>query len=330
MADEQLVFDRAMAWVKKNTIDGNGICVTSAKQYIYPEVTGYFIPTLLEWGEDDLAVSYAKYLMSIQKEDGAWYDSEGKLPYVFDTGQILKGLVAIREKLPEADEHIRKACDWMLSRQDESGALRAPEGNAWNPGECEETIHTYCLSPIRDAGRIFGRDDYVQAAQKALAYYIEHDRESILGFGQISHFHAYVMEALADMGETDLCRQAMTNLERYRNPQGGIPAFKDVPWICSTGCFQLAVVWYKLGEKEKGDSLFHYTCRFQNPSGGWYGSYPESKFKNLFRSGRMKPGYFAIEEPSWVNKYYLDALYLKENAFRREMKDNRTVPVSEG
>ena len=25
----------------------------------------------------------------------------------------------------------------------------------------------------------------------------------------------------------------------------------------------------------------------------------------------MKPGYFPVEEPSWVNKYFLDALYLK-------------------
>lgn len=308
MINDTEIFNRAMAWIRRNTIDGNGICVTDKKQYVYPEVTGYYIPTLLQWGEEELACAYAKHLMSVQKEDGAWYDSEDKLPYVFDTGQILKGLIAIRERLPEADEHIIRACDWLLSKQEESGRIKAPDGIEWNPGQCEETIHTYCLSPLKDAARIFDRPDYAQAADKALAYYIEHDRESILGFGQISHFHAYVMEALFDMGATDLCRQAMNNLEQYRNPQGGIPAYKDVPWICSTGCFQLAVVWYKLGEKEKGDSLFRYTCRLQNPSGGWLGSYPESKFKNLFRSGRMRPGYFPEEEPSWVNKYYLDAL----------------------
>ena len=306
------VHARAMAWIRNNTIDGNGICVTHTKRYVYPEVTGYYIPTLLEWGETGLATAYAKHLLSIQKENGAWYDSEDKLPYIFDTGQILKGLVAIRDLLPEVDEHIIKACDWMLTRMEESGRLKAPDGISWNPGECEETIHAYCLSPIRDAGRLFGRDDYTQAAHKSLAYYMEHDRDSILHFGQISHFHAYVMEALADMGETELCREAMTNLEQYRNEGGGIPAFKDVPWICTTGCFQLAVVWYKLGDKEKGDRLFDYTCTFQNPSGGWYGSYPESKFKNLFRSGRMKPGYFPVEEISWANKYYLDALFLKE------------------
>ena len=308
MNDDKNVLNLAMRWIKAHTIDGNGICVTDKKMYVYPEVTGYYIPTLLEWGETDLALSYAKHLCSIQKADGAWYDSEDKLPYIFDTGQILKGLIAVRGLMPEVDTHIIKACDWLLTRQEESGALKAPDGITWNPGECEETIHTYCLSPLRDAARIFGRDDYEQAAAKALAYYIEHDRESILHFGQISHFHAYVMEALVDMGETDLCRQAMMNLEQYRNAQGGIPAFQDVPWICSTGGFQLALVWFKLGEKAKGDSLFDYICAFQNPTGGWYGSFPESKWKNLFRSGRMKPGYFPEEEPSWVNKYYLDAL----------------------
>lgn len=314
MQNNTEVFNRAMAWIRQNTVDGNGICVTNRKQYVYPEVTGYYIPTLLAFGETDLALSYARHLISVQKEDGAWYDSEGKLPYIFDTGQILKGLIAIRHLLPEVDAHIIRGCDWLLTRQEESGRLRAPDGMEWNPGQCEETIHTYCLSPLREAARIFERPAYAEAAGRALAYYTEHDRESILGFGQISHFHAYVMEALFDMGETALCREAMENLEQYRNAKGGIPAYKDVPWICSTGCFQLAVVWYKLGEKEKGDSLFSYTCALQNPSGGWYGSYPASKLRNLFYGGRMKPGYFPNEEISWANKYYLDALYLAKRA----------------
>lgn len=42
-----------------------------------------------------MAVTYAGWLCSIQHEEGAWYDTDDKEPYVFDTAQILKGLVAI-------------------------------------------------------------------------------------------------------------------------------------------------------------------------------------------------------------------------------------------
>lgn len=50
MQNKLIVFNRALEWIKRNTINGNGITVTSAQQLVYPEVTGYYIPTLLEWG----------------------------------------------------------------------------------------------------------------------------------------------------------------------------------------------------------------------------------------------------------------------------------------
>lgn len=125
-------FKRALNWIRDNTIDGNGITVTSKERKIYPEVTGYYIPTLLQWGgERDLAISYANYLCGSQSESGAWYDSDGKDPYVFDSAQILKGLLAIRQILPEVDEHIIKGCDWILTNMQSDGRLTTPSKNAW-------------------------------------------------------------------------------------------------------------------------------------------------------------------------------------------------------
>ena len=80
MTNQTEVLGRALEWIHKNSIDGNGICVTSRIQKIYPEVTGYYIPTLLDWGEKDLALAYARHLLQIQKEDGSWYDSDDIAP----------------------------------------------------------------------------------------------------------------------------------------------------------------------------------------------------------------------------------------------------------
>ncbi len=312
--DYQKKYENALKWIKNNTIDGNGITVTSKERRIYPEVTGYYIPTLLQCGEKELAISYAKYLCSIQKEDGSWYDSKDVAPYVFDSAQILKGLIAIRRIVPEVDEHIIKGCDWIISNMQSDGRLITPSQDAWGNNEdfCSELIHIYCLSPIREAGNIFNKIEYIDAVNRILEYYKTNKLDRIKNFSMLSHFYAYVMEGLYDLGEIELCRESMDSLEKYRTSKGAIPGLNDVPWICSTGCFQLAIVWYKLGELEKGNSLFYYALNLQNESGGWYGSYPAPGLLARFYRGRNKPYYFADAEISWAVKYFFDAVALKE------------------
>lgn len=308
------VYNNAIKWIHNNTINGNGITLSRHKHIIYPEVTGYYIPTLLDCGEKDLAASYAKYLCSIQKEDGSWYDSGENAPYVFDSAQILKGLIAIREILPEVDSHIIAGVDWILTNMQPDGRLTTPSKGAWGNDEtfCSEIIHTYCLSPIKDAGEIFDRQDYIDSANKILQYYIKNYKDKILNFDLLSHFHAYVMEALYDMGEVELCREAMNRFAKHCNSKGAILGRRIYPWVCSTGCFQAALVWYKLGEKEKGDIQFNYACKLQNESGGWNGSYPSNKILNHFYPDNKRPGYFGKDEISWAVKYFLDAYNRRE------------------
>lgn len=307
-------FNLALKWIENNTINNNGIVVNSKERIIYPEVTGYFIPSLLQWGEKERACSYAKYLCSIQKEDGSWYDAYNNAPYVFDSAQILKGLIAIRTIMPEVDAYILKGCDWLLSNMQTDGRLVTPSEDAWGEDEdfCSELIHIYCLSPIKDAGIIYKKNEYIDSVNKILNYYKKEKIEKIKNFSLLSHFYAYVMEGLYDLGEIELCLESMERLEKYRNSKGGIPGLNDVPWVCSTGLFQLALVWYKLGNIEKGNSLFYYALSLQNKTGGWYGSYQAPSFFAPFYKGRKKPFYFPDAEISWAVKYFLDALAIKE------------------
>lgn len=322
MLNKVMVFHKALSWIKANTIDTKGITVTSKQRMLYPEVTGYYIPTLLEWGERDLAKAYAQYLCDIQKEDGSWYDCGNNAPYVFDSSQILKGLLAIREIMPEVKYHIIKGCNWILSNVCEDGRLTTPSKGAWGDDEsfCSELVHLYCITPLLEASEIYGYIDFKAAAYKIVNYYKENYRERIVNFSLFSHFYAYVLEGLIDLGEIELVQSAMKNLEKYQNIDGSIPGLKDVTWVCSTGMFQLALVWYKLGELEKGNKLFYHACSFQNESGGWFGSYPIS-YDYETQDGRQKPFYFPEEEISWANKYFLDALAYKEKLEFEKMSD---------
>lgn len=303
------IFRKAINWIKDNSVNSEAIICNSDKRKGYPEVTGYYIPTLLKWGYRGLAVSFAKWLCEIQKPDGSWYDTDDREPYVFDSAQILKGLIAIREIYPEADVHIIKGCNWILTNIQKDGRLTTPSKAAWgNPGMCSELIHLYCLSPLVEAAEQLGKTEYKEAAFRVLNYYKENHYEEIMNFGFLSHFYAYVMEALLDMGETEMAREAMEKVACLQKDNGAVPAYQNVDWVCSTGLFQFALVWFRIGDMDRGNRAFDYACKLQNESGGWFGSYLSEDSKDEDND------YFPTAEISWAVKYFLDALYYKNLA----------------
>jgi malonyl-CoA O-methyltransferase len=107
------------------------------------------------------------------------------------------------------------------------------------------------------------------------------------------------MEALVELGELELARSGMADVERLQRKDGSIPAYPDVDWICSTGIAQYAGVWYRLGERERADRALAYLERIQNDTGGFFGS--------RGRGASYMPG----AEISWAVKYFLDAHRLK-------------------
>ena len=310
---EKEIFERAIQWIHKNTVEDKGIVVTNKQRIVYPEVTGYFIPSLLYAGEIELAKSFAKHLCSIQKEDGSWYDAHNQNPFVFDSGQILKGLVAIRDVMPEVDSAIIKGVDWILSTMNDEGRLIQPNTELWgdNDQHLNDLIHIYAVSPILEAAKIFDREDYTQKANKVLDYYVNNFEDRIVNYSLFSHFNAYVIEGLIDCGRPELSKIAMKNLEHYCLDNGAITAYNDVDWYCSTAMFQFAIIWYKLEEKEKADKAFEFACSLQNSSGGWYGSYAPNLVSYL-KARLSRNMYIHNEEISWAVKFYLDAKQLKE------------------
>jgi malonyl-CoA O-methyltransferase len=289
---------RALAWTRAQELPGGGIRIKAGRPEPYPEVTGYFIPTLLRWGEHDFAVRCARWLVSIQNPDGSWSNPGGHAPYTFDTGQILKGLVAIRRRLPEVDPAIRRGCDWFLTQVRPDGRVVTPDTSAWGLPDgkrVSEYVHLYALEPLRDAAKIFDEPRWAEAVERAVAYYS--GRNDLTFFNNLSHIHAYVMEALVDLGRTRLALRGMTEVDALQRKNGAVPAYWDVSWVCSTGLAQYAVVWYKLDRIDRAQRAVECLCRLQNRSGGFYGSYG------------FGANYDPKGEISWAVKYFLDACY---------------------
>jgi malonyl-CoA O-methyltransferase len=292
-------YKRCIVWIHRNTIPGEGIAVTSRNRISYPEVTGYFIPTLLSCGEADLAFQYACYLLAKQSPDGSWSDPRGKAPYTFDSGQILKGLCAIHHRMSETESAIRRGCDWLITQIDAQGKVNTPDESTWNlPGGKKVThkVHLYAVEPLLQAGRMFNEPRYLKCFEKVVSYY--RGLPDITDFDTLAHFHAYVLEALVDCGERDLALKGMACVEKLQHNSGALPAYSDVDWTCSTANAQYAVTWYKLGRPEFAEKTLRMLCRLQNRSGGFFGSYGAGSH------------YFPQQEIGWAVKYFIDAYLL--------------------
>ena len=289
-------FERALGWIADQSIPGQGIRVTSADSRAYPEVTGYLIPTLLSWGERNRALRYARWLISIQHPSGAWLDPAGRA-YTFDTGQVLKGLLAALPIMPEARDPIYRGCDWLLTQIEDSGRVHTPDASQLvlpHGRVVPDSIHLYAIEPLRRAAGELGRAEYREAVERVLHYYLS--QRALTDFDTLSHFHAYVIEALIDLDCRDRAAEGMAEVERLQRRDGSVPAYRHVRWTCVPALAQYAVIWFRLGCHGPAERVFRRLCELQNRSGGFFGSH-----------GRGHE-YFPKLEVPWAVKYFLDAL----------------------
>lgn len=299
------MLQRAIQWIQKNHLQGQAIPISHRQRRPYPEVTGYFIPTLLSIGEIHLAEQCARWLVTVQNADGSFSLDNSGVSYVFDTGQVIRGWVSIVDRMPELIFPLQRASDWIVKTADPvTGRLLCPPaGGDWSlgeRGEINEGIHLYVLKPLRDAAKILNRFDIEIVIDKALAYYLQ--TSSVTDFfrtNALTHFYGYMQEALVELNCIEEAKKGMAAVASFQQENGAVPGYHDVKWICSTGLAQLAKVWYLLNETDRADKAMAFLSKLQNGTGGFYGSYG------------VNANYFPIDEIAWVTKYVIEAEQLR-------------------
>jgi malonyl-CoA O-methyltransferase len=284
-------YHRALAWINEHTIPRQGIVVTSSQESAYPEVTGYLIPTLIDSGELDTARKYAEYLTRVQHANGAFSGFDGK-EYFFDSGQALRGLVRSAQQWNGFERAAARTAGYLMSCIGKDGRVRSYYG-----GSIPEPINVYALPPLIEAGSLLETKAYVDAAERAAAYY--KFTPEVLRTDILTHFLGYVLDGFIELGERDFVLPVVKKILRTQKRNGGIPGLPWAKWVCSTGVAQFAVIAYKLGLDSQGNEALRYLLKVQNDSGGFYGSYG------------FKPAYFPDEEISWACKFFLDAIHMK-------------------
>ena len=291
--------DKAIAWLKRHELPDGGIRVHHRHRCAYPEVTGYLIPTLLAWGEDALAERCGKWLARIQMPDGSFPDPDQGIPHIFDTGQALRGLLALSPEHSQLLPHAIAAGDYLLAQVNKSSNEFSIQ---CEPHGIQETIQLYGLPPLRELASQTGNEKYREVADACLQTYLNH--EKLLSRASLTHFLAYEIEALIDLGHLQKVQGLLDYFAGVQQSTGSIPAREGVSWVCNPGIAQLAVCWYKVGLHAEADRALHCLNSHQRSSGGFVGS-----------SGQGA-SYFPRFEPSWAVKYFLDAQWWKKHCDR--------------
>ena len=252
---------------------------------LYPEITGYTVPTFLIYGEQDAASKAVAWLMEQQADEGYFLGqsllTEEKLrtPSIFNTVQIARGLPMSVAK---------SAYDWVASTQQADGSFK----------NCASHL-AYNLCFSEDEDMLQGFRQWLRTKIRPNGWF-DHSE-------QFSHFLAYTYMGALQLGMIDEVEEAARYLTRLIR-DNGLPGFifsdwsGSHDWTCVTGNAQFAQIFYTLSGltgnadyAHRAHILLRAVERTQLASGGFPGSDP------------VYGPYCPYEAPTWAAKFYLDA-----------------------
>lgn len=311
----------------------------------YPEVTGYIVPTLYDLfraNGDCQALTAAErataWLLSLQMPTGAFpgglhggHGEKTQQPSVFNTGQILQGLVRAHAetKQPEILKVAVAAGDWLIKMQQSDGS--------WSgPATYQEVAHTYYSMvswALAELSERSGDPQYASAAEKNLDWVLSHFRHTgwidginLRAHPTYLHFIAYVLQGVLECGilrrRNDavdaVAKSAWVLLRKFETNKYLSGAYEldfknGRRFTCLTGNAQMSCVWLRLFEMN-GDLRYLNAALKMNEmlkqlvpargrrgiTGGVGGSYPIW--------GRYQPFRYI----SWGCKFFADALLLEQ------------------
>jgi rhamnogalacturonyl hydrolase YesR len=305
----------------------------------YPETTGYIIETFFDYyhltGDQSLrerAIRMADWLLSVQHPDGAIPDSQHRRKLVFDTGQVLFGLVrAYRETgSDEYRDAATRAGAWLVSVQNPDGAWRRHA-----LGEAPHTYYSRVAWSLLELHSVTQSQDLVDAAISNIRWVQQQQRESgwfdCAGFSPDSnaspftHTIAYTIRGVLECGLylkdaefVRAARGAVDGLLQHLPDDGRAPGTYDSAWrgdssfSCLTGDAQLAIILHR---------LHRHTGRRRYLLGagkimGYLATKQELRASNPNLHGAIAGSdpiwgkYIHFCYPNWAAKFFADALLL--------------------
>jgi hypothetical protein len=312
----------------------------------YPEVTGYIIPTFYDAANATTDTTLAANLRSRAQKMANWelsiQGSNGSWQYVFDTGQVIEGLVRAYQETANSqylDAAIR-AGNWLVSTQSADGS--------W-PNDYGDFAHAYHARLSRNLLLLWqatGTAAYYNAAVRNLNWVVSQQQPNGWfaneGIGSPSentapttHAIAYTLEGLLDSGiilnnptyisAAQLTANAVLGLQTPSGSLSGGGYFSD--WTpatrsqCLTGSAQTALVWlklyqYTLNQGAPDSRYLNAAIKMNQYLVGLQGNSSNPGMNGgLAGSDPVDGSYLPNLIPSWAAKFFVDALNLEAHFF---------------
>lgn len=207
--------EAGVKWLMRAQEEGGGgfsmrYCLYGGWDKPYIETTGYIIPTLIAAGRylgneaiAGRAELAAHWLLGMQKDSGAFCDTDTGREQVFDTGQVLTGLIEAFRTW--GDEHFLeaavKAGSWLIGVQEKDGSWQR---YAYN--NVRHTYYTKVAAALLQLAQVSGESRYHEAALKNVRWALDRqdddgyfkNMEFRTGEDPFLHTIAYVIEGLLD------------------------------------------------------------------------------------------------------------------------------------
>jgi hypothetical protein len=306
----------------------------------YPETSGYIVETLLAAAETlsradliERAQRIIDWELSIQHADGAFpghFGEPGSRPVIFNTGQIMHGMLAGYLQLQREECLASAVCAgrWLVAQQDDDGA--------WRKFEHHDVMHTYntrATWALLATGIIAGEPALKRAAARNLEWAMTQQRDCgwfannafTAGQQPFTHTIAYAIRGLLEsgvllhneryLGAALKAARALAAVQRADGwlagtyVQGWVPGAR---YCCLTGVAQMSLNWIRLAQaagatelRAHARSAIAYLKRSQclddrdkAVRGAIAGSLP------------IWGRYSRFEFPNWAAKFFADALIM--------------------
>ncbi len=304
----------------------------------YRETSGYIAETFFDLAKEpgskgfrDRAIAICRWLCRVQNADGSIsnpaYDASRGI--VFDTGQVLHGLVRGFEETGEAAflQAAEKAGDWLTNVADGERRWTRNTHNhiphVYNARTAWALLRLHKQRPTADREAVARSNLDWALSQERNGYYDQNAFET--GVAPFTHTIAYTIRGLLESGvlldderytkSAENCARAVT---KQLHDSGFIPGTIDVngqpqaTYCCLTGNCQMALNWARLYQVG-GDELFR---RSAVSALRYVMSWQDITTSDLNVRGAIKGSqpvwgaYSRLTFPNWPTKFFLDAMLL--------------------
>lgn len=350
--------DTAVTWLLRSIDACNGrgsaafysrlVHPTNGWHAPYPETTGYIIPTLLRYahviGDSQvraIALDQARWIMNLQAPDGSlpggFHRPGGPHePSVFNTGQMILGLVAAYDETSEREflEAATRAATWLADEVDDRAGTWISHSyvSGFSPA-----YYTRVCWPMLEVSERTESIRIRQAATRILDTIASRQRPNgvVEGWGfrpdrpAFTHTIAYTIRGFIESARIlgndgghlfEAALAAAEPIRRRFDMRGKLAGTfdddlkGDYRYVCVTGNCQFAIIWLALSRLTRDPRYVNSALRVLDDAlgsqrvntldPGVRGAIPGSSP----RWGR----YLTMRYPNWATKFFVDAALLAD------------------